>query len=91
MIVLKVKVLKKEKNFLELMLEGEEHSFPNLLRETLLEDEDVEFASYVIDHPQLGNPRLIVRTKKKTPEEAIKNAVKKIEKKVAEFEKLLKK
>lgn len=88
---MKVRILRKEKNFIELVLEGEEHSFPNLLRETLLEDDDVEFASYVIEHPQLGNPKLIVKTKRKTPEAAIKNALKKIEKKASEFEKLIKK
>lgn len=88
---MKVKVIKKEKGFLELVLEGEEHSFPNLLRETLLEDDDVEFASYVIEHPQLGNPKLIVRTKGKSPEAAIKNALEKIEKKASNFKALLKK
>ena len=88
---MKLRVIKKDKNFLEVVLEGEEHSFPNLLRETLLEDDDVEFASYVIEHPQLGNPKIIVRTKGKTPEAAIKSALKKIEKKASEFGALLKK
>jgi len=88
---LKLHVIKKDKNFLEVILEGEEHSFPNLLRETLLEDDDVEFASYVMAHPQLGNPKFIVRTKSKTPEAAIKSALKKIEKKASDFEALLKK
>jgi len=88
---LKLKVVKKDKNFLEMFLEGEEHSFPNLLRETLLEDDDVEFASYVIEHPQVGSPKLIVRTKSKTPESAIKSALKKIEKRASDFEALLKK
>ena len=88
---MKLRVVKKDKNFLEVVLEGEEHSFPNLLRETLLEDGDVEFASYVIEHPQLGNPRLIVRTKGKAPETVIKSALKKIEKKASDFGALLKK
>jgi len=88
---LKLRVIKKDKNFLEVVLEGEEHSFPNLLRETLLEDDDVEFASYVMEHPQLGNPKLIVKTKGRSPESAIKSALKKIEKRASDFEALLKK
>jgi DNA-directed RNA polymerase subunit L len=44
-----------------------------------------------MEHPQLGNPKLIVRTKGKAPEAAIKSALKKIEKKASDFEALLKK
>ena len=88
---MKVEIGAKDDRFIELILKGEEHSFPNALREMILEDNDVEFASYVIEHPEVGNPKLIVRTKNKKPETVIKNAVKKLEKKVKEFESLLKK
>ena len=37
---------------------GEGHSFPNLLRKTLLEEPSVEFAGYNIEHPLLASPIL---------------------------------
>jgi len=88
---LKVEVAAKDDRFIELILKGEEHSFPNVLREIILEDKDVEFASYVIEHPEVGNPKLVVRTKTKKPETVIRNAIKKLEKRVGDFKSLLKK
>ena len=74
---------------LEVTMVGEDHSFPNLLRETLAQDEDVEFVSYRIDHPQTGSPKLVIRTGKKKPEKALSEAVKKVRKQIEAFESAL--
>jgi len=84
---MKVKVESKKENDITVTLEGEDHSFPNLLRETVVEDEEVEFAAYNIDHPQLGHPKLtIVTSGKKKPVKILKEAIKKVRKSVSEFD-----
>jgi len=75
---MKINVLAKEENYLELELEGEDYSIPNALKELILEDDDVEFASCVLPHPQVSSPRLIVRTKRKNPLAVIRAALKKL-------------
>lgn len=92
---MQLKILDKKPNELTLEVEGEGHTLCNLLESTLLEDDEVEFASYNISHPLVANPVITVRTKgNKTPEEALKEAAEKILKKGRElreeFEKALK-
>jgi DNA-directed RNA polymerase subunit L len=60
-------------------VDGEGHTLCNLLESVLLEDEDVEFASYSISHPLVAKPVITVRTKgNKSPEDALREAVRKI-------------
>jgi DNA-directed RNA polymerase subunit L len=75
-VFLEIKISKKGENEVEIELGGEDHSFPNLLREALIQDKTVEFASYSLGHPQLGTPKLYVRTKGSKPEKALKDALK---------------
>ena len=77
--VLELKILKRNSQELKLEIEGEGHTFCNLLESVLLEDRDVEFAGYDVPHPLISNTILFVRTKKgKKPEEALIEAIKKI-------------
>jgi DNA-directed RNA polymerase subunit L len=74
-----LKILKKTSQELLLEVEGEGHTFCNLLESVLLEDNNVEFASYNIRHPLISNVVVTIRTsKKKKPEEALKTACEKI-------------
>lgn len=78
---MKIEVIKKEDNRLEFYLEGEDHTFANLLVEVLHEDEHVKFAAYAIDHPILmaRKPRFkVVTDGEETPEEALEKAAQKI-------------
>jgi DNA-directed RNA polymerase subunit L len=59
---MKVSVLNMKDTELEISVEGEGHTLLNLLRDILLDDESVIFASYLIDHPMRLAPRLTVRT-----------------------------
>jgi len=88
---MELEIIKSDKNSLEFYLEGERHTFSNLLKSRLLEDKDVEYVSYVLDHPTSTKARFIVKTAGKTPKKAIEDAAKKIEEAVEEFEKLAKK
>ncbi|MBS7607139.1 MAG: DNA-directed RNA polymerase subunit L [Candidatus Bathyarchaeia archaeon] len=76
---MRLRVLEREANKIVIEVEGEGHTLCNLLENVLLEDEDVEFASYNISHPLVAKPIITVRTKgNKRPEEALKEAVNKI-------------
>mgnify|MGYP001154955652 CR=1 FL=1 len=76
---LQLKVLRRTSEEMKIEVEGEGHTFCNLLESVLLEDEDIEFASYDITHPLISNPVVSIRTKNgKKPEEALKGAVEKI-------------
>ncbi len=83
---MEVKTITKEKNELEVEIIGEDHSLPNILREMIMQDPSVEFASYIIDHPKLGNPKLYIKTNgKKTAEKVLNDAVKKVRKEVSDL------
>ena len=49
-----MKVIKDTKKELEIEITGESHSLCNTIRKTLMEDDDVEAAAYVIEHPIIG-------------------------------------
>ena len=83
---MKIKVLKKASNELSLEIEGEGHTFCNLLQSTLLEDKTIDMAGYDIPHPLTAKTTIYVRTKgRRRPETAIKAAVKKAKKRNKEF------
>ncbi|MFH1447329.1 MAG: DNA-directed RNA polymerase subunit L [Candidatus Micrarchaeota archaeon] len=81
-----VKIVSKEGKHMEIELGGERHTFPNLLREVITQDPDVEFAAYNLDHPRFGTPKLYLKTNgNKKPEKVLSDALKKIRKDIAEF------
>ncbi|VVB99194.1 DNA-directed RNA polymerase subunit L [uncultured archaeon] len=88
---MKVEVIKNEKDLVEIRLEGERHSFPNLLKNKLLEDKSVDYVSYILDHPSDDSARLIVRTSGKSPKKAIEEAAKDIDAELDDFAAKLKK
>ncbi len=78
---MKIEVIKREKNLLEFYLEGEDHTFANLLNEVLHENKHVTFAGYAIEHPVLmaRKPKFrIVTDGKVSPEKALEEAAQKI-------------
>ena len=75
-----------EENIIELKIRGEGHSLCVPLRSILFEDEDVEFAGYRIKHPLMPEPTVYIKTNgKKTPLEALKDAIKKLIERSDEF------
>ena len=76
----------KEKNILEIKIHGEGHTLCVPLRSILFEDEDVVFAGYRIKHPLIPEPTLYIKTNgKKTPIDALKDAIKKLIERSDEF------
>jgi len=77
----KIEVIKKEKGTLEFYLEDEDHTFANLLIETLHRNKHVKFAAYSIDHPILmaRKPRIRVVTDGRVkPEKVLEEAAQEI-------------
>ena len=87
---MEIEVLNAKKNELEFVMKGERHTFPNLLRETLLQDTSVEFAAYKLEHPFDNDCKFVVKTKGKNAKAAVQSALKRIEKELADFEKAFK-
>jgi len=78
---MKIEVIRREANVLEFYLEGEDHTFANLLKEYLDENKHVTFAGYTIEHPVLmaRKPKFKVITDGKiSPEKALEEAAQKI-------------
>ncbi|WP_297438779.1 DNA-directed RNA polymerase subunit L [Thermococcus sp.] len=78
---MKIDVVRREKNELEFYLEGEDHTFANILNEVLHENKHVTFAGYTIEHPVLmaRRPKFrVVTDGKVTPEAALEEAAQRI-------------
>ncbi len=73
-----VKIVELGKDYVKMIVKGEEHTYLNLLQHYLLEDERVVVARYNIPHPLVGEPELYVKTSGLDPLEAIKKANEKI-------------
>lgn len=83
---MKIKVLAKTKNKLQIEIEGEGHTFCNLLQHVLLEDKTVEIAGYDIPHPLVGKPIMHIRTREgRSPEKVLLKALERIGELSSEF------
>jgi len=79
---MEIKPIKKTKKELELEIIGEDETLLNPIKQRLLEENEVEYAEYFIDHPLIGKPKLYLKTKKENPIEVLKKTVKSLEKDV---------
>ncbi len=83
---MKVNVLKKSKSLLKVEVEGEGHSFGNLMQETLLQDKTVDWAGYDQPHPLFRQSIITVRMKGEAQaDKALDRASKKIRADTEEF------
>ena len=83
---MKVNVLKRSKGLMKVEVEGEGHSFGNLMQETLLEDKTVDWAGYDQPHPLFRQSIITVRMKGEAqPDKALDRASKKIRSDTQEF------
>jgi DNA-directed RNA polymerase subunit L len=83
---LRIKTIKKTKDELKLEIEGESHTFCNLLQNTLVEDRSVKIAGYDTPHPLTEKSIMYIKVKKdSTPRKALEHALKKISQRTDEF------
>lgn len=84
---MELKTIKKTAKELEIEITGETETILNPITEVLLQDNDVDYASYMTDHPESNKRRLYLRVKKGKPEEILLKAIKKLESEVKTFTK----
>ncbi len=83
-----IRILSKEKNEIEIDLGDDvDQSIAHLLVEKLNEVKSVEFAAYRIQHPVIGTPHLIIKTKDGDPMELLTKKINEIREEVNEFKK----
>ena len=86
------KINEDKKLELTFTVEDESHGMCNALRHILMQDPDVEYAVYNIDHPLTGKPEMTIKTKRgKRPRAALKKAAENLQKESAEFKELVEK
>jgi DNA-directed RNA polymerase subunit L len=78
---------KKEEVVLE--LHGVSHGFCNVLKEELVKDKTVKLATYRVDHPLVGVPKMKIEGT--NPRASLKKALKSLESTADEFKKESKK
>lgn len=89
---MKISLLRSESNELRIEIEGEGHTFCNMLQKALLEDETVEMAGYDIPHPLMTKSIVYLRTRGgRRPETALRDAAKKLQERSRELKKVLEK
>ncbi len=88
---MEIEIIKEGKEELEFAIKGERHTFPNLLRSTLLKDSKVVFAAYKLHHPSDEGASFALRTSGKVPKKALADALKEINSDLADFDKEVKK
>jgi DNA-directed RNA polymerase subunit L len=84
-----IKILNKTANEIEFEIEDESHGVCNALRHILMQDEDVEYAVYNIDHPLTGKPIMTIRTKEGNPKDALKRAAEQLKADSESFKQLI--
>jgi len=72
---MELNILEDKKNILRFELKGEGHTLCNALKNELIKNKDVEYATYNIEHPLIGIPEMVIKTKVKTPRDAVKKAI----------------
>ena len=89
---MELSVIEEDKHKLRLAVIGETHTFCNLIRKELWNDEHVKIAGYNIQHSLVGHPVLIVETDDKAdPRKVLQKAVSRLEKQNKDFNEQFKK
>ena len=86
---MEIEFLKDEKNKVEFIIKGEDHTLCNALRKELWNESDVDIAAYGIEHPLISDPVMLVETKKTDAKKVVLNASESLRKKFNELKKNL--
>ena len=86
---MELKLIKKQKDIIQLEIIGADDTMLFPLVHQLLKDENVEDCSYVSGHPKLDNPTLTVKVKDGKPQAALKKAAKALASEFADTSELI--
>ncbi|MCX8202528.1 MAG: hypothetical protein N3G74_01855 [Candidatus Micrarchaeota archaeon] len=87
--MVEIKVEKKDKNHVEIHFIGEDIAFVHALREYVIESDEVEFAAVKQEHIEVGEPILVVKTKKGNPIPIVSKAAAKLAKAAGDLAKTI--
>jgi DNA-directed RNA polymerase subunit L len=80
--------IKEDSDMIEIELKGESVGFANLLKEELWNDENVDEAAYVKEHPYMSEPKIYLKMKgKSSPRVAMERAIKRLHVKIEDLQK----
>lgn len=86
-----IEILEEDKNKLKFKVKDETHTILNLIRNELFNDESVDFAGYKIEHPLVKDAIFSVSASKKDAKKILKDAISRLQKKLADLESEFKK
>lgn len=87
---MKISKISEDKNKLTIKVEGENHTFCNIIKDELSRHKGVIAASYYINHPLIGIPQITIETDGSiTPKKVIEDAVKSLKKECTDAIKLI--
>jgi DNA-directed RNA polymerase subunit L len=72
---MEIEVLKEEKHELQIQFSEIDHGFLNLIKEAIWQQSGVELASFRLEHPEVGKPFFILKTKGKEAKKVWNSAV----------------
>ena len=75
-----VTIKEEKKKRIVFEIEGESHTFCNMLKAELWNDPEVEVATYRLKHPLISKPEFLVETKGEEPRKAVLAACKRLHK-----------
>lgn len=82
---MELKIIDSDKQHLKFEIEGVGHTFCNIVSKELWNDANVDFAGYNLEHPLVAEPKIILETKKGSPQKALKDAIERLKSKNKEF------
>ncbi|MCS3923538.1 DNA-directed RNA polymerase subunit L [Methanosalsum natronophilum] len=82
---MELKIIDKTNDELSLEIKGEDHTFLNMLKFILLEDDRVNIATYDIKHVSISDPVLYMKTEGYDPIEVIRDALSNMSQECDEF------
>lgn len=86
---MEVTILEETNDILKFELKGESHTFCNILRRELWNDDNIHAAGYRIEHSLIGSPIILIQTDgKEKPRKVLLQALDRLKKKNKEFSKL---
>jgi DNA-directed RNA polymerase subunit L len=80
--------IKEDSNMIEIELRGESIGFANLIKEELWNDNNVDEAAYIKEHPYMAEPKIYVKMKgRASTRTALERAVKRLKAKLKDLNK----
>ena len=80
LIFMEIKAIEDKKNRFVFEIDGMGHTYINILKNQLWNDNHVKVATYNIKHPQVGKPKFILETDGENPKAALSSAVGRLKK-----------